>query len=234
MSSTNRGAERAPSDFYPTPHNAAIGMAREAAEINRGRGAGAPLIVDAGAGQGALTRAIRETIPEAYIIGVELEPLPVAPVQVSLFDAEPGDALTTDAVVRAAGADSVSIADFLTWEIKHPPRLVVSNPPFSLADAFIARTLDVVQPDYAAFLLRLGFLGGRERFEALWSKHPPDAIRVLIPRPDFTGGGGDSADYAWVWWSRPGVRPVTPPIGWYVDGWPTHGVPPFTSRGAGQ
>lgn len=85
--------------------------------------------------------------------------------------------------------------------------VVVTNPPFSLAQEFIHHSLQVA--DETFMLLRLNFLGAQKRAE-WWKSHEPDAIFVLSERPDFTGGGGDSCEYAWFYFGSryQGIRHI--------------------------
>lgn len=71
---------------------------------------------------------------------------------------------------------------------------VVTNPPFSLAQEFIEKSLDLA--NCVIMLLRLNFLASSKRKE-FWERHPPTAIHVLTKRPSFTGNGTDACDYAW-------------------------------------
>jgi len=90
--------------------------------------------------------------------------------------------------------------DFLTWgSLERLGRsIVVSNPPFSQARAFIERAL-FLEPLVAAFLLRLNFLGTRRRVD-FWRRNPVRRLTVLVPRPSFVYGGTDACEYAWFWW----------------------------------
>ena len=79
------------------------------------------------------------------------------------------------------------------------PRLVVMNPPFGLAQEFAERALVEVAPGgTVAALLRLAFLESTKR-AGFHRAHPADVF-VLAKRPSFTGGGTDSAAYAWFVW----------------------------------
>lgn len=112
--------------------------------------------------------------------------------------------------IDAAGADMSDGSDFLTeggctpmleWaEAQNRPLTIITNPPFSLAQEFCDRTFEFA--DEIFMLLRVNFLGAQKR-HAWWKDHEPDALFVLSERPDFTGGGGDSTEYAWFYW---GVR----------------------------
>lgn len=56
--------------------------------------------------------------------------------------------------------------DYLTAELSYKPDLIITNPPFNLAMEFIKKSLqDVKDNGYVVMLLRLNFLGSKERFE---------------------------------------------------------------------
>lgn len=79
------------------------------------------------------------------------------------------------------------------------PRLIVMNPPFGLAQEFAERALaEVALGGTVAALLRLAFLESTKR-AGFHRAHPADVF-VLSKRPSFTGGGTDSAAYAWFVW----------------------------------
>jgi predicted RNA methylase len=75
--------------------------------------------------------------------------------------------------------------------------LVIGNPPFRDAEAFLRQAFQCAKN--VAYLLRLNFLASNERVR-LFSEYPPYAVWVSPSRPDFTGGGGDYAEYAWFSW----------------------------------
>ena len=94
-------------------------------------------------------------------------------------------------------------------------KIVVSNPPFLLATEFVQLGVEIIQashrPSVAVFLLRVNWLGSKKR--AAWiNAHPPARITVLAPRPSFTGGGTDSCEYAWIWWTKSHASLAGPPI----------------------
>lgn len=163
MSSTNRGAERAPNDLYVTP-----AWCVEAVLPLLPMGGS---ILDPCCGTGAILDVVRERIdsPE-YAYGYDLVTHPGV-------DLRQRDALSVEGWQR--------------------PDLVITNPPYSLAEAFVERAIAETAPHggTVAMLLRLAFLASRKRV-ALLRAHPPD-VHVLSRRPSFTGGGTDSADYAW-------------------------------------
>lgn len=77
---------------------------------------------------------------------------------------------------------------------------ILTNPPFSLALEFCNHARR--HAPEVIMLLRLNFLGAQKRYD-WWRNNEPSALYILSERPDFTGGGGDSTEYAWFCW---GVR----------------------------
>lgn len=107
--------------------------------------------------------------------------------------------------IRAAGSDitkPVLPIDFL--EDEGICKCIVTNPPFSLAFEFCRHA--VSHSEHVFMLLRLNFLSSKKR-KKWFQEHEPGAIFVLSKRPDFTGEGGDSCDYAWFYWGRHPFNP---------------------------
>jgi hypothetical protein len=90
--------------------------------------------------------------------------------------------------------------DFLKYDDDRVD-FILTNPPFSLAQEFVEKSLSVA--NYTIMLLRLNFLASKSRKE-FWEKHTPTAIHVLTKRPSFTGTGTDATDYAWFVWDATG------------------------------
>jgi len=99
------------------------------------------------------------------------------------------------------------------FDLEAPPRFydwIVTNPPFSLAQEFIDRSL--LLATNVVMLLRLNFLESEVRRE-WWQTRLPTAIYVLSQRPGFLDaagnriggangkGGTDSCAYGWFVWS---------------------------------
>lgn len=97
--------------------------------------------------------------------------------------------------------------DFLTpWELENtmtmisqvgpikPFNICITNPPFTIWEAFAEKAIRL--SDHTFFLLRLGVLGSKKRFD-FWQAHNPD-IYILRDRPSFTNDGQTDSDYyAW-------------------------------------
>lgn len=159
---------RHPDDFYATPSWVVDVL------IDR-EGKLPGTILDPGCGDGALLAALRDRGMDT-LVGVELDP---------------GRAKWA----AITGAD-IHCQDFLTEPVPAFTS-IVSNPPYSLAEEFVRRSLEhQAAPAPCYFLLRLAFLAGQKRAKGdLWDYLA--AVYVLPRRPSFTGKGTDSTDYAW-------------------------------------
>jgi hypothetical protein len=106
-------------------------------------------------------------------------------------------AIEVDAARKIPAAHVVARHNALGPEPWPRADLVVTNPPYRGALAFVRRALLECSGD-CVFLLRLNFLAslGRAPFH---HKHPCDVF-VLPRRPSFVHGGTDATDYAWMVW----------------------------------
>ena len=95
--------------------------------------------------------------------------------------------------------------------------LIIGNPPFSQAQAFVQACLERKQDKtWITLLMKLSLLEAKNRYK--WWKNMPQrpALRILSARPSFTGDGhSDHAAYAWYIWTPKGVE--ISPLEWY--GW---------------
>lgn len=102
------------------------------------------------------------------------------------------------------------IGDFLQMDeddLPLRPGFVISNPPYTIAQQFVQKGLDIVRDDgVVTMLLRIGFLGSAKRFP--WFKsHMPEFIIIHHKRPSFTSDGKTDSDYyAHISW-RKGYHP---------------------------
>ncbi len=145
----------------------------------------ASLVVDAGAGNGAIAAAISNAFPNLEVLGVEKQP-----------------ELVTQARARELFACEFIESNFETWQSdRSSPDIVIMNPPYSRAIEFIRRAQQIVKRGgVVAALLRVGFLASSKR-QDFHTKHP-SRVHVLDKRPSFTGDGKtDASDYAWFVWS---------------------------------
>lgn len=182
MSSTNRGAERNPSDFYPTPLWATQALLTAIPDLADG------VWCEPAVGDGAIVRAVEASRPgrQRWIVG-DLRPQAVDEVTAlaSVIDAVAlGDFAAGSVVSLLSGAD-----------------VYITNPPFSLAESFARSLIDRAASKGAtvAMLLRLAFLESAARIP-FHAAHPAD-IYPFATRPSFSPDGKtDSAAYAWFVW----------------------------------
>ena len=87
--------------------------------------------------------------------------------------------------------------DFLQHDESCRFDVIITNPPFYMAEEFVRKSLRCA--DHVVMLLRLAFLESRIR-EAFHEEFPSD-VYVLSRRPSFLGNGKtDSSAYGWFVW----------------------------------
>ncbi|HGS4926192.1 TPA: DNA methyltransferase [Vibrio parahaemolyticus] len=82
--------------------------------------------------------------------------------------------------------------------------IIITNPPFSLSEEFIKKSLSELADDGTMiYLQRVNFLGAIKRIGFWQEVGMPNKLPVIIPRPKFIRGKtGDSCEYAWFVWDR--------------------------------
>lgn len=176
MSATNRSGARRRHDSYLTPAWA-TDLVLDALPLPGGSW------MDPCAGDGAIIKAVNDRRDDVTWTAVEIRP-------------------NCENKLRSLSPAGLLIADFLA--LTNPPRVdvVITNPPYKLARDFIERCCEIAP--VVCMLLRLNFLASEDRQPWL-SAFVPDVF-VLPNRPDFTGGGGDATEYAWLVWERGAKR----------------------------
>lgn len=97
-----------------------------------------------------------------------------------------------------------------------PWDVIITNPPFSITEAFARRALGRLAPGGVLVLLaRLSFLASAAR-RGFWAEHPLTELAVIRPRPSFTGDGGcDTSEYAFCTWApAAGQAPTITWVDW--------------------
>lgn len=167
-------------EFYPTPMPwVRAGMTLLAEQLPD-----RALILDPGAGDGNWGIAARELYPDAYVCGVELRQ-----------------------TVKPDAYDDWFVENYLRNRYTEFDA-VIGNPPFSLAERWVAHSLAAVHDGGIVLLfLRLAFLESEGRGRRFWPVvGKPANVTVFSTRPSFTGGGStDMAAYAMFFW-RKGAR----------------------------
>jgi hypothetical protein len=78
--------------------------------------------------------------------------------------------------------------------------LIVTNPPYSIAEEVIRKSLRILHPmGLAVFLLRIGFAGSIKR-APFFRERPPVEIGEFVRRFSFDGKGTDYTDYCLFFW----------------------------------
>lgn len=168
MSATNRGGERNPFDYYPTKYWCVDSLLAHFPLPGR-------RLLEPSAGDGAIVRAINRSQPDIDWTLVEI------------------DSAHTGSLSRSAATSTIHCPqDFLTWRTNQWFDMVIGNPPFTLAQQFVDKSLKLSY--VVALLLRLMILGSDDRYE-WWKSLPPCDIKVLTPR-----AYPDSTEYAWFIW----------------------------------
>ncbi len=99
------------------------------------------------------------------------------------------------------------VGDFLDERsTTEPVDWIITNPPFNLAEAFVAKALREARRG-VAMLVRTQFLEGQARHAGLFSKRPPQIVaqfveRVAMHRGRWVPTGSTATAYCWVVWLR--------------------------------
>jgi hypothetical protein len=134
-------------------------------------------ILEPSAGGGVFVDAMRVLYPNAWIEAVDLDP---------------------EAGPWPKASWSWTELDFLETRFSERFDLIIGNPPYTIAQAFIEHALQFT--DNLIFILRQGFMSSNER-APFFRKYPPTRAGILPNRPSFTNDRKtDSADYAWLCW----------------------------------
>lgn len=90
----------------------------------------------------------------------------------------------------------------------NPVDFVITNPPYSLAQEFVEKSL--TEAPVVVMLLRLGFLESLKRKE-FWEKNPLTSLIILSKRPSFTEDGKtDGSGYGWFLWDKQNMLNLKP------------------------
>lgn len=180
MSATGRGATRQAYDFYATPLESVFSFLDNYDNITL-----SDKILEPSAGNGNIIRALRERGYSNRIDAVEIRP----------EEREHLEAL----------ADGIVFGDFIEYEPETLYDVIIGNPPYSMAQEFVDKSLSLLAPGgLLIFLLRTAFLESEKRF-AWWQDHQLSGLYTLHKRPKFTGKGTDATSYSWFVWERGGT-----------------------------
>lgn len=183
MSKPPKNTPRHASDFYETPAWVVHEMIRIARHV-------LPMIpksvLEPGCGPEApFLKSAATAWPLAWLAGVEYLPQPAGPL------------------VAYRQPVLHFNQDYMTRQSTQRFDLIITNPPFSLAQEFLAASRKHLAPGgKIVFLLPLTWLACRKRWEAIYkiSDNRPESVHVLVVRPSFTGEGTNATEYGiFVW-----------------------------------
>ena len=175
MSSTNRGSIREVSDYYVTPIRDIVKFLSSWEDFSLLE---SPSILDPCAGGDSLNEM-------SYPIALN------------------GFGLNYDTIDIREDSKALQIGDYLHIDCSNKYDLIITNPPFSLAQEIAIKAINEVKPNgFVVLLLRLNFFGSQKRF-GFWQNYPPYGIFVHSRRMSFTGGTTDSIEYMHCIWKKP-------------------------------
>lgn len=171
MSSTGRGGERSPADFYRTPRWC-ISAVLSALDLPGGRW------LELGAGEGDIIRAVNVRRNDVRWTAVEMRE-----------ECRP--------LLEATGAE-VIISTVKRWKyLGEPFDVALFNPPFTFAFLFVLLALRIAR--HVVVLERSPWIGDARERRAHFSTRMPDEYE--LGRVDFKGDGkSDSIPHSWSHW----------------------------------
>lgn len=171
--------ERREHDFYPTDRATII----DALALVRRGGFIPQSILDPGAGTGAWGDVAKQRWPKACLTGVELRDVP-APHSYDFW-------INGSFLDRALA-------------LSPPYDLILGNPPYSEAEAFVRQSLALLRDGgRLVFLLKLSFMAGQRRSTGLYAECPPRWYVPCSRRPSFSGDGNTAPEeYALYIWQH--------------------------------
>jgi hypothetical protein len=94
--------------------------------------------------------------------------------------------------------------DFLHWDTSIDYDLIITNPPFAIAEEITRKALSHVDPESGKVIMlqRLNWLGSASR-DDFFTEYPPSLIVMHAKRPSFGGTSStDSVEYAHFIWDN--------------------------------
>ena len=96
---------------------------------------------------------------------------------------------------------------------------IITNPPFSLAEEFIRKSIELHPKLFIIMYLKLTFLEGKKRYK-LFQEYPPTEVWIHSSRQNCDKNGaeefknGSAVAYAWFVWKMNTIRPAHPELYW--------------------
>lgn len=164
-------------DFYATPKNCILNLLNNIDLNLYGND-----VLEPGAGNGNIVSCVKNIYPNKKITSLEIR--------------------IEEYINLKEYSDNVIIKNYFEFNSSEKYHIIIGNPPYSLAKEFVEKSFELLDDKgILIFLLRLGFLESRSRFD-FWKKYPLNSLFVLSKRPSFIGKSTDSTAYAWFLWDR--------------------------------
>ena len=180
MSSTNRGYDRHKSDYYVTPKKDVDLFLNEFSEKENKLMTHYHYLDPCCGGDtengATYTELLKEKYPNAKVLGLDIR--------------------------EDSKADIVT--NFLEYNkpSNEECHIIISNPPFYLAEDFIKKSLELVDyGGYVIMLLRLNFFGSKKR-KKIFENNMPLSCYIHHKRISFMNGATDSIEYAHFVWQK--------------------------------
>ena len=193
-------------DYYPTPPDATRAFLHTWTET-QGFDLISPdrVVWEPACGEGHMAEVIREYNPH-FLIASDIHDRGYGQVHNFMDDSE--GSLTREAEGKGCN-------------------VIMTNPPFNMAEEFVVRALRVSM-QYVAMLVRVQFLEGRGRYERLWGHHScsdlyrpthcfsyVSRVHMVKNRIATRGDGGGSLTLAWLVWDKLAFPRRDPAIKFY-------------------
>ncbi|MFO0617226.1 MAG: hypothetical protein U0414_31810 [Polyangiaceae bacterium] len=172
MSAAGRSEGRVEHDNYPTP-SWCVERLLEAVPLPGGNW------LEPAAGDGAIIHAVSRLREDIRWQAIEIRPE------------------CRNWLQQTGAGIAIGDARKVRWD-KRVQRVIITNPPYSLAEDFLAKALQ--SSAIIVLLLRLDFLGS-ERRAPIFRRAAPD-VYVLPNRPSFVRGRTDANEYGWFVWEE--------------------------------
>lgn len=179
LAGTSTTRQRVENDFYATPFYATEAIIHKEALIGN--------ILEPAAGQGHISKVIRDWYPRSEIVSTDL--------------VDRGDPFNMGIIPNI---------DFLTYDFGRKFDNVITNPPFSLAKEFVERALSLAERKVIMFA-KIQLLEGTARRE-LFENNPPKAVYVFSKRVSPLNNGKETDEegkpwastmcFAWFVWDK--------------------------------
>lgn len=116
-----------------------------------------------------------------------------------------GTVMTSD-IFDYGSPEQDKVIDFLFASPPQPADWIITNPPFRLAEQFVARAFTVGAPN-VAIIVRTAFLEGVGRYTNLFKRNPPSIVaqfteRVPMVKGRLTAKGSTATAYCWLVWIK--------------------------------